>query len=245
MKKLLITLPCYNEASVLEKSVKIILDHAQNNLFNYDWKILIIDNISTDNTFSLAQKLSNQDRRIMVAQCLIPGRGAALRAVWQQYIENTDFDIYTYMDIDLATDLKDFKNLISQIENGYDISVGSRYVFGADVKRSLKRKILSKLYNLLLKIIFRVKFKDAQCGFKALKKEALMVLLPLAHDNGWFWDSELMIIAERKDIRIAEIPVSWRETRDELRESKVSALVEVLRQLKNIYMLRRKLNKYG
>ncbi len=238
MKKLLITLPCFNEEQVLEKNIKTIFDYAQKELNDYDWTILVIDNASSDKTFEIAKKLNQQNPKIIIAQYLHKGRGAALKNIWQA---NSGYDIYSYMDIDLATDLRHFSDLIRKVDSGYNIAVGSRYVPGANAQRSFKRKFMSKVYNLLLKLFLKVDFKDAQCGFKAFDKKSIINILPKTFDSGWFWDTEFMILAERSGYKIIEIPVAWREVRDEIRESKVSPLAEAFKQLKNIRMMRARL----
>lgn len=238
MKKLLITLPCYNEELVLEKNTKAILAYAGENLADYDWKVLILDNASEDNTYRIATGLSRQDPRICADQCFRKGRGAALSMAWQKH---QGHDIYSYMDIDLATDIKDFKTLLAKIEDGYYVSVGSRYISGAEIRRSPKREFLSRIYNILLRTFFDVKFRDAQCGFKAYHSQVVTDIIPQVEDTGWFWDTESMVLAEKGGYKIAEIPVKWQEVRDEIRQSKVSPFVEVIRQLVNIYLLRKRI----
>jgi glycosyltransferase involved in cell wall biosynthesis len=200
--------------------------------------LLIIDNASTDKTFQISNKLSQENPEILVTQCLDKGRGAALTKTW---LANHGHDIYAYMDIDLATDLKDFPVLLSHIEEGHKVVTGSRYTEGADIERLPKREFLSRIYNGLLKLFFGVKFRDAQCGFKAFDGATLAGILPATKDNGWFWDSELLILAERAGHQVKEVPVVWREIRDEIRKSKVSPFTEVVRQLKNILYLRKDL----
>lgn len=238
MIKLLITIPCHNEEIVLEKNVFAIVEYAKNNLSQFSWNILIIDNNSDDKTWAIAQDLKQKYSFIIIDQIFDPGRGIAMRKAWAR---QQGFDIYTYMDADLATDLKDFSFIISKIVEGYDLVTGSRYVESADAKRSFKRKLLSRIYNILLQIVLGVNFKDAQCGFKAMSKKIVHELIPQTTDNGWFWDTELMILACRKGYKVLEVPVTWREVRDELRASKVSVWSEVIRNLKNIYKMRKKL----
>ena len=238
MNKLLITIPCYNEELILKKNIEVLLDYAQKNLSDYKYVFLIIDNASDDDTYKIAGQLAVAHSNLLISQCFEKGRGAALRKGWLKY---QGYDVYAYMDIDLATDLNQFKDLISKVELGNHVSIGSRYISGAKIKRSPKREFLSRIYNLLLKMFFNVKFKDAQCGFKAFRGDALQLLLPKTKDNGWFWDTEILILAERAGYRIYELPVSWLEVRDEIRKSKVSPFVEVVRQLKNIIQLRKRL----
>lgn len=243
--KLIITIPCYNEEIVLQKTVFSIMEYANNNLSDFDWKILIIDNNSSDNTFKIANQLSERFvDRLIVRQEKMPGRGVAIRNIWSTL---KDFDIYSYMDADLATDIKDFSFIINEVKNGCDLVTGSRYVPYADVKRDVKRKVLSKIYNFIIKVVLKVNFKDAQCGFKAFSKKVVEDLIPKTKDNGWFWDTELMVLAELQGYCVLEVPVSWREVRDELRQSKVSHWSEIIKQLRNIKNMRKKLTSdfYG
>jgi len=239
MKKLLITLPCFNEEQVLVKNLGIIYHYAQENFQDFDWQILIVDNASTDQTWRLAlAEQQKQPAKILTDQEFEKGRGVALRRAWGKF---ADFNVYAYMDADLATDLKDFRLLVIKVAAGYDLVTGSRYLKDSDIIRNPKREILSRIYNLLLKLALRVSFKDAQCGFKAFSGRLVRELVPQTQDNGWFWDTELMILAGRQDYRILEIPVSWLESRDEVRRSKVSHWTEIRRQLKNIYKMRKRL----
>lgn len=240
MKKVLITIPCYNEEIVLEKTVFTVLEHAKAHLKEYDWTILILDNNSNDRTPKIAGELSRKNTSITALHVSDPGRGVALRKAWG---EKSDYDIYAYMDADLATDLKDFPFIISKVDEGYDLVTGSRYVPYADAKRSFKRKLLSKIYNFLLKVFLKVDFKDAQCGFKAMSKKITRELIPETRDDGWFWDTELMILAMRRGYRVLEVPVTWREVRDELRQSKVSVWTEAVRNLQKIWQMRKRLRK--
>lgn len=242
--RLLITIPCYNEEIVLEKTIFSIVQYATEYLYEYDWKVLILDNNSNDTTVEIARKLQSHDKRIIIDQVNKPGRGMALRESWARH---TDFDVYTYMDADLATDIKDFAFIISKVVEGIDIVVGSRYIPYANVKRNFLRKVLSFTYNLLLRIVLKVKFKDAQCGFKAMSKKVVQDMIPRTLDNGWFWDTELMIISNHFGYSLLEVPVTWLETRDELRRSTVSVWSEVVRNLRNIWVMRRRLSRkeYG
>ena len=238
--KLLITIPCYNEEIVLEKTVFSVTQYAQEHLGQHDWNLLILDNASKDSTLEIARKLKSHHPKIVVDQVNNPGRGRALRESWGRH---KDYDIYSYMDADLATDIKDLAFIISKVAEGTDIVVGSRYIPYANVKRNLLRRILSSIYNLLLRLILKVEFRDAQCGFKAMSKKVVHGVVPKTLDDGWFWDTELMIIASHSGHTLLEVPVTWREVRDELRRSTVTVRSEVMRNLRNIWIMRRRLDK--
>ncbi len=206
--KISLTLPVYNEEAVIEDSVKKVREFLNMNLGDtYEWKIVIADNGSTDATPVKAKSLSDKYADIRYTHIDEKGRGRALRDVWSE----TNADIFCYMDIDLSTDLDAFPRLIDKIAEGYDIVIGSRFIKGASVNRSFKRELLSKGYNALLKLFLGVKFSDAQCGFKAVNKRVVDKILPEIKDQEWFFDTELLVRAERKGFKIAEIPVKWIE----------------------------------
>ena len=240
-KKLLITIPCYNEELVIKKTVQTIYAFAKEHFEMYDWSILVLDNASTDATWQLAHTLQDKyGEKILLKQEHAKGRGVALRNAW---IATTEYDIYSYMDADLATDLIDFPLLIAAVDSGIDFATGSRYLPQSDIQRNIKREVLSRFYNMLIRFFLKAQFWDAQCGFKAMNRRVVDELITKTTDTGWFWDTELMILAGRAQFRVLEIPVTWREVRDELRVSKVSHWSEAVRQLKNIYTMRKKLKK--
>jgi len=241
MKKLLITVPCYNEEIVLEKTIFSLFQYATKNLSTFDWKIFILDNNSKDKTWDIAKTLkAKYGDKIVIDQVPTPGRGVALREAWLKML---NFDIYAYTDADLSTDIKDFSFIINKVSDGNDLVTGSRYLANSDVKRDFFRKGLSKIYNLLLKLVLNVNFKDAQCGFKAFSNKLVSELFPKTSDNGWFWDTELMILACRGGYKVLEVPISWREARDELRKSTVAVFSEIFKNLKNILIMKKRLAK--
>ncbi len=124
-------------------------------------------------------------------------------------------DIVSYMDVDLSTGLEAFPALIGAIAEGeYDVAIGSRLAPGSQVTRSLRRTVLSRGYNLMIKATFFNRFSDAQCGFKAVSRRAAQRVLPLIQDNNWFFDTELLIMAEKLGYRVKDVPVSWAEDPD-------------------------------
>lgn len=202
-----ITIPVYNEEQELEQSVTALRKYLSEHFTDYDWKIVIADNASTDRTYEIAKDLSRKFRRIEAVHLAKKGRGRAVKYVWS----HVDADIHAYMDVDLSTDLKHLPNMIKALTNGgYDISIGSRNIKGAKVSgRSLLRTITSKGYIFLIKLFFWVHFTDAQCGFKAVNRQIVETIIPHVEDNGWFFDSELLILAEKCGYRIYDEPVTW------------------------------------
>ena len=204
-----VVIPVYNEERVLTQSINTLRQFLENNLA-HNWTIVIADNASTDKTWQAAQALSREYPDVVSLHLDEKGRGRALRRAW---LDSTA-DIVSYMDVDLSTDLEAFPKLIQAIEEGYDIAVGSRLMPGSSIKRSFKRELTSRGYNLLIKAMFRSKFSDAQCGFKALSSKAAQELVPLIKDQKWFFDTELLILAEKKGYRTKDVPVAWIEDPD-------------------------------
>ena len=241
MRKILIVLPTYNEEKILEKNTLKILKFCQKNLKDYNWQILIADNGSTDQTSKIAEKLSKNYEKISFFHLPEKGRGGALKKAWSEY----EADIYTYMDIDLATELNALPLLIEAIDKkGYDLAIGSRLKKESKVERSLKREITSRVYNFLLKILFKPSFSDAQCGFKAISKKVAQEILPKVKNNHWFFDTELLILAEKSGFKIKEIPVEWVEKRTAGRKSTVKILATIWEDIKGMVELRRRLKNF-
>lgn len=171
---------------------------------------MIADNGSTDGTGAAVRKLIGEHPLFSYVYSATPGRGGALRRTW----EDAATTLVGYMDVDLSTDPESFLALVAAIEHGAGIAVGSRLLPNSKTQRSLLRSFLSRCYNLLLKLLFRVRFTDAQCGCKALSSDWSRSLLPTVNDNHWFFDSELLVRAERFGCKIQEIPVTWKENTD-------------------------------
>jgi len=208
MKTLEITIPVYNEAAELTRSITKLHDFCKKNLNNYTWNITIADNASTDQTPAIGEQLTKKYKHLSFKQLSKKGRGNAVKTVWRE----SDADIYSYMDVDLSTDLAHFPPLVDSLSNGYDIAIGSRLKSGAIViARSIKREFISRMYNLLVMVVFQTRFSDAQCGFKAVTKKVVQQLIPHIVDDEWFMDSELLIVGEKLGYRIYEEPVVWRD----------------------------------
>lgn len=201
-----VVIPVFNEQEQLRDSILKLRNFMKDNL-KIPWHITVADNGSTDGTLNLARQLGKEYPEVKAIHIEQKGRGRALRRVWLE----SQSDILSYMDVDLSTDLSAFPPLVGAIIQGYDIAIGSRLSRGAKVKRSLKREITSRAYNIIVKLIHQTKFSDAQCGFKAISRKVAQELLPLTKDNEWFFDTELLILAEKKGYRIKEIPVQWVE----------------------------------
>lgn len=226
-----IVLPVYNEERVLVAQVEKVRTFVDKHL-PYRVQITIADNASTDKTPQLAIELAQRLPDVVSLRLEQKGRGRALRLAWSQ----SPAKVVVYMDIDLSTGLEALPALVTPLLAGYyDIAIGSRLAKGAVVrKRTFKREVLSRGYNLLLQLFLRADFKDAQCGFKAGRAEVIRQLLPEIVDQAWFFDTELLIRAQRKGLRLLELPVVWTDDPD----SRVRVVSTVLEDLKGIWRMR-------
>jgi glycosyltransferase involved in cell wall biosynthesis len=223
-----VMIPVYNEEGALTRSVAVLRDFLEEHLA-LSWRIVIVDNGSVDRTLEVAQSLSQQYDDVACIHLDQKGRGRALRKSWLE----SDADIVSYMDVDLSTRLDAFPELVRSLDE-WDIAIGSRLVPGATVGRSLKREIISRCYNLLIKVMFLPGFSDAQCGFKAARRDVVKDVVPLTRDNEWFFDTELLLLAERKGYRVKEIPVEWVEDPD----TRVRILKTAYQDIKGLLRLR-------
>ena len=215
-----IVVPVYNEEAVLERSITRLAEYLTNELPS-TWKITIADNASTDRTPVIAARLSELMPNVAYRRLEVKGRGFALRDAWSA----SEAKVLAYLDVDLSTDLAALPPLIAPLLSGHsDISIGTRLGQTSRVSRGPKREFISRSYNFLLRRTMQVRFSDAQCGFKAIRADVARRLLPHVEDNCWFFDTELLIIAERSGLRIHEIPVDWVDDPDSRVDIKQTAL---------------------
>ena len=222
-----IVVPVRNEVRDLAPSVRRLVGYLRDG-FPCLAQVTIADNGSTDGTWTVAQSLAASFPGVVRAVCLdLPGRGRALHAVWSA----SDADVLAYLDVDLSTDLNALLPLVAPLLSGHsDVAIGTRLAPGSRVVRGAKREVISRGYNLLLRVTLGVGFSDAQCGFKALRAAAARELLPLVSDTSWFFDTELLVLAERAGLRIHEVPVDWIDDPD----SRVDIVPTVLADLRGI-----------
>ena len=226
-----VVLPVFNEEHVLERSVRALHAFLSENLA-HEWRIVIADNGSGDRTFKIAEWLQAQLENVQARHIPEAGRGRALTLSFL----DSDADVLTYMDIDLSTDLEAFPRLVNAVAvERYDVAAGSRLSKGSQTTRSLKREVLSRGFVVLINLLFGTRLNDTQCGFKAVGREAAQKLLPLIKDTGWFWDTELLLLAAKGGWSAAVIPVRWVEDPD----SRVKVVSTVWRDLKGLARMRR------
>jgi putative flippase GtrA len=228
-----VVIPVYNEQNDLEPCVRQLHAHLAGT-FPYPFRITIADNASTDDTLALAETLQAALAEVRAVHLPEKGRGRALRAVWLA----SDAPVLAYMDVDLSTDLTALLPLVAPLLSGHsDLAIGTRLARTARVVRGPKREFISRSYNVLLHRTLHTRFSDAQCGFKAIRREVAQQLLPLVEDSGWFFDTELLVLAERAGLRIAEVPVDWVDDPD----SRVDIVATALADLRGVARLGRAL----
>jgi len=200
-----IVVPVYNEAQQLAASITSLRSFLDRS-FPLTTVVTIADNASTDDTWTIATGLAASLPGVRALHLDQKGRGRALRTAWSA----SRSPVVAYMDVDLATGLEALLPLVAPLLTGHsDVAIGTRLAPGAHVVRGARREIISRTYNLLLRSALGVSCSDAQCGFKALRREAAEVVLPLVEDQAWFFDTEVLVTAQRLGLRIHEVPVDW------------------------------------
>ncbi|MGH3719714.1 MAG: glycosyltransferase [Pseudonocardiaceae bacterium] len=205
-----VVVPVYNEERALPGCLHVLRSYLDDQ-FPFEWTITVVDNASTDGVLRVANEFAESDDRVRVLHLDRKGRGHALRTAWAY----SDADVVVYMDVDLSTSLDALLPLVVPLVNGHsDIAIGSRLAPGARTVRSARREVISRCYNTMIRLTHRTRFSDAQCGFKAARTDVVRPLLAHVHDDGWFFDTELLLLAEHNGLRVQEVPVDWVEDLD-------------------------------
>jgi putative flippase GtrA len=230
-----VVVPVYNEQSALADSIHRLHRHLRDH-FPFSARITIADNASIDDTQQIATELAAELSGVRVVRVPEKGRGRALHAVWSA----SDSPVLVYMDVDLSTDLAALAPLVAPLVSGHsDLAIGTRLGRGSRVSRGAKREVISRCYNWILRSTLAAGFSDAQCGFKAIRADVAKLLLPHVEDTGWFFDTELLVLAERSGLRIHEVPVDWVDDPD----SRVDIVATAAADLKGIGRLLRSFAK--
>lgn len=224
-----LVIPVHNEETDLAACVNRLHAHLSGH-FPYRFRITIADNASGDRTWEIARTLADRLPDVTAVHLDAKGRGRALRRVWQA----SDALVLAYMDVDLSTDLTALLPLVAPLITGHsDLAIGSRLARGSRVVRGPKREFISRSYNLILRASLAARFSDAQCGFKAIRGNVARRLMPMVKDTGWFFDTEMLVLAERAGLRIHEVPVDWVDDPD----SRVDIVFTAIEDLKGIARL--------
>jgi glycosyltransferase involved in cell wall biosynthesis len=226
-----VTIPAFNEEAQLAGNVAALHRFLSTHL-SHQFEIVIADNASTDRTLEVATRIAREHEHVHVVHLDQKGRGRAVKRVWEQSMAG----VLSYMDVDLSTDISAFPTLIdSLIVHGFDLAIGSRLLRPELTSRGWKRELISRCYNWIVKASFQTQFSDAQCGFKAITGAAAKALLPCVLDHGWFFDTELLVLAEKLGYRIFDLPVCWADDPD----SRVNLLKTAVDDLKGIIRIKR------
>lgn len=234
-----IVIPLYNEAGVIAGSVTTLIHFLLENNFPYRYKIILANNASTDNSLEICKELATKNSNVEVFDIGEKGKGLAVRKVWERSAEENDVDVLAFMDADLSSDLSYFKPLVDAVVIGEsDMAIGNRLGKTSKVySRKIIRKIMSRCYNILVRIVFNTGISDHQCGFKAMKKESFRAISGDLKENNFFMDTELIVLAKRRGMKISEVDIVWREGVD----SKVAILGSSLEFLKSIFNFKKRL----
>jgi glycosyltransferase involved in cell wall biosynthesis len=225
-----VVIPVYNEERDLERSVRRLHVYLES-FFSFAACITVADNASTDTTPAIGARLAAELPGVRYLRLEEKGRGRALAAAWSE----SDADVVAYMDVDLSTGLEALLPLVAPLISGHsDLAIGSRLAAGAHVRRGPRREVISRGYNLLLRLALGVRFRDAQCGFKAIRGDVARRLVPRVQNRNWFFDTELLVLAEREGLRIHEVPVDWIDDPD----SRVDIPATALEDLRGVWRLR-------
>ncbi|MFA6171318.1 MAG: glycosyltransferase [Patescibacteria group bacterium] len=231
-------LPIYNEEKILKENINRLLRFCHSKKFDFDWKIVILNNGSSDKSEEICRDLVSP--RIKIVNELAKGKGKAIKNYWNK----TSADIVLYMDIDLAVSLDNIIDLVLPVINKEsDLVIGSRLLRESKIERSLIRECSSQTYNLLSRLTCKHKFSDLQCGFKAIRSDIFKKIYPFMEDEKWFFDTELIIFANVLGYRIKEIPVEWSENRYDNRKSKINLARDTFKFVINLIKLKKRIRQ--
>jgi glycosyltransferase involved in cell wall biosynthesis len=226
-----LVIPVHDEERALRPNLELLLECLRTD-FPFSIRVVIADNASTDGTAAVGAELARSNSDVEALLVERKGRGLALKTAWLA----SDADVVSYMDVDLSTNLESFLPLVAPILSGHsEVAIGTRLAHSAHVRRQVKREVLSRRLQRVLHLAFRNGFSDAQCGFKALRTDVARRLLPHVQDEGWFFDTELLLLAERNGLRIHEVPVDWIEDLD----SRVDLASTIAGDLAGLWRVRR------
>ncbi len=243
MASALIIIPTWNEELVIRENSHTLLRFCERRLGGSDWRVLVADNASRDRTMEECAGVVHP--RFGAFHLEQQGRGLALVTAWTEHARGVDYVLY--MDSDLSVGLESLVDMVRELDQGADIVVGSRFLPGAKVDRSLKRETSSRVYIFLVKLLLDYRGTDTQCGFKGMRRDVFMELLPLINqkhltsNSGWFFDTELLMWAQERNKRIVELPVEWVEKRNIKRKSRVNLITITWNYIKQIWELRRRI----
>jgi glycosyltransferase AglD len=230
-----VVLPAFNEATKIEKTVFVTAETLSKITDRFE--IIIAEDGSKDGTAEHSEELAQKYPYVRhIHRDERQGRGRALNNTFKQAYG----EVFVYMDLDLATDLQHLQPLVEAITlEGYDFATGSRMLPESKVERTLRRTISSKSFNFLVRSMLGSKLHDHQCGFKAFKREPTLKLIEEVGAKHWFWDTEILVRAQKKGYKVKEIPVEWKSGR----ATKVNLFKDSYNMGKQVFQLWWKMRK--
>ena len=233
-KDVLIIIPTHNDRKIISNIIRTTIKEIKKLPEEYNYKIVIAENDSNDGTKEIGKRLGEKYKEVIYSSINEKGRGIALKDSMQKF----NADIYCYMDSDLATDIKDLRTLIEKSVD-YDIVMGNRYHKDSITKRKIHRFVLSKILTFLINIIFTNKYKDLQCGFKAFSKKVVDDVFPLTKETHWLFDTEVILLSDKKGMKICEIPIVWKESKD----SHLNLVKDTIYHMVGLFKMKKRLSE--
>jgi len=227
-----ITIPAFNEEAILKNNILKLANFCAKNLTD-DWFIIVANNNSKDSTPKICEGLNKNNSKIICLNLNKQGKGLAIQTGWQ----NWPADYYIFMDADLSTSLEGLPRLIAELKKNNDLVIGSRTLRESQTKRSLLRKIVSYTFRLIIRQSLKLKLTDFACGFKGASQKIIETIVPQIKNQEWFWDTELLYLANQNGLKIKEIPVQWTETPDIKRKNSLNIFSVSLKYLKAILLV--------
>lgn len=235
--KFAIIIPVYNEEKIIASTLGTLTGFLAGKYPSDSYEIMVVDNASADRTGEILKGIASQNNNLKYLRLEQKGKGLAIKSGWEKYLDS-DFEVLSFMDADLSTDLSALPALIDGAYS-HDLCIGNRFHPDSRIDRSLKRRLISHSYRLLAQTILDSKISDFPCGFKAIKNSAAKNILPLIQNQSWFFDNELAYWSEKKGLKIKEIPVDWKDFRVSEKESKVNVASVSFQYLKELNRLRK------
>ena len=201
-----IILPAYNEAARIGASLDKIAEYAQQHAFAVE--VIVVNDGSTDNTADIVREYAERYPWLrLIENPGNRGKGFSVR----NGMLHARGDVLLFSDADLSSPIQEADKLVAALQAGDDVAIGSRWVRKElqVVRQPLRRRILGRLFNLALRMVLGLNFKDSQCGFKAFRRSAAELVFSQQQIETWGFDPELLYLAKKAGLRIVEVPVYW------------------------------------
>jgi dolichyl-phosphate beta-glucosyltransferase len=208
-----IVIPAYNEGARLGATLERVLEYVHEQGWNAEVEVIVVDDGSRDNTAALVRGFAERDPAVRLLEN--PGNRGKGYAVRNGML-NAQGEVVVFSDADLSSPIEEMPKLLAALAAGADIAIGSRWLRAElqTQRQSRHRQLFGRVFNLLLRVILGLQFKDTQCGFKAFTRRAAQTLLPLQRIERWGFDPEILFLARKFGFRVEEVPVVWGHSGD-------------------------------